>query len=656
MCGICGKVASRGDLAPSDAGIVARMIEALSHRGPDGSGQRTYAAASLGHVRLSIIDLATGGQPMVSEDGNLCVVFNGEIYDFQELRVRLENLGHRFSTQSDTEVILHAYEQYGEECVKHFRGMFAFALWDETNHTLLLARDRLGKKPLVYAHTPDGLVFASELRPLFCDPGVASELDHTALLQYLHAGFMAAPATIYQQVRKLPPAHYAVYHSGTLRLERYWSLSFAQTGPTDAGEALEALTELLQESVRLRMIADVPLGAFLSGGTDSTLVVALMSALSSSPVKTFCIGFSDRSIDERPYAREAARALGTEHEDFEMAQVSPELVQRVAWHYGEPYSDASALPTFVLSELTRRHVTVALNGDGGDEAFGGYARYYHIRGLPLGWTSRGNCWRAWLNRLPAPVRPAALQLLALPLRVAGTVSPRAERKAQSLLELTKPLADRYWGEFNVLAEADWARLLSPAAGERLSQEWQPPTVAAALDDPAADPLAAIQQADLLGYLPDKLLAKVDIASMASGLECRAPLLDHKVVEFAASLPPGLKTHPQHSKYLLKELVARYVPREVIYRPKQGFEPPVGQWLRTCLKDLVDEYLRSGNTSASGFFRREGIEALLLQLESSPRATTALWRLLMFEVWYSQRPGCSVRAPRPQVILQEEEAP
>lgn len=640
MCGICGKIANRGELTPSDAGLVARMIEALRHRGPDGSGQRTYGAASLGHVRLSIIDLATGGQPMLSEDEHICVVFNGEIYNFRELRLRLEQLGHQFASQSDTEVIIHAYEQYGEGCLQHFRGMFAFALWDERARKLFLARDRLGKKPLVYAQTADGLVFASELRALFADAGVSSGLDHTALLQYLHAGFIAAPATIYESVRKLPPAHYAVYENGALRVERYWTPSFLQTGPTDPREALEALAELLQEAVRLRMIADVPLGAFLSGGTDSTLVAALMSAVSDRPVRTFCIGFPDPEIDERPYAAQAARALGTEHEDFEMTQVTPELVQRAAWHYGEPYSDVSALPTFVLSQLTRRHVTVALNGDGGDEAFGGYARYYHIRGLPLGWCSPGNYWRAWVSRLPEELRPAVLSALAMPLQAAGRVSRMAARKARSLLTLTRPLSERYWAEFDVLGELTIPPLFGAEVAGYLDGQWEPPAVADALRDADADPLAAIQWADLNGYLPDKLLAKVDIASMASGLECRAPLLDHKVVEFAASLPAGLKTHRLHSKYLLREMVASYLPRDVVYRPKQGFDPPLARWLQTCLKDMVSQYLLAKDTSESGYFRREAVEALLAHLahNAGANASTALWRLLMFEAWYRHRPS------------------
>ncbi|NSW56893.1 MAG: asparagine synthase (glutamine-hydrolyzing) [Armatimonadetes bacterium] len=631
MCGICGKVARGGALAQGDTAIVAAMVSALRHRGPDGNGQADFAAASLGHARLSIIDLFTGAQPMSNEENTVCVVFNGEIYNYQELRKRLEGLGHFFRTKSDTEVIIHAYEQYGEDCVREFRGMFAFALWDEMEQQLLLARDRLGKKPLFYAQTPDGLVFASGLRALLCDPKVSDEMDPDALFQYLRCGLISAPLSIYKSIRKLPPAHTAVYRDGELRLNEYWRLEFTHDGPHDVGEALEALAELLEQSVRLRLMADVPLGAFLSGGVDSTVVVGAMTRLVSTPVRTFCIGFPEPELDERRYAEGAAEVLGTDHETFEMGDVSPDLVETVAWHYGEPYCDASALPTFALSELTSRHVTVALNGDGGDELFGGYGRYYYMRGLPMPWDETKKLRRAILQTIPEHLHPRAFRALA------GVLAIVAPSRVSRLQRLVAPLSERYWDHLDPCGDEGLQTLVVPDIFASVRGSRFPQAISDALTGTTIDTLAPLLHADIVGPLADVLLVKVDVASMAHGLECRCPLLDQEIVEFAASLPPHLKTHPKQSKLLLKELAARYVPREFFERRKQGFTPPIGRWLRTSLSDLVDGYLRTGHLSQSGMFQREGVESLVDAGPESRNACDALWRLLMFEAWYAQRP-------------------
>lgn len=631
MCGICGKVARDKALGRGDTTIVTAMISALRHRGPDGDGQTDFTAASLGHVRLSIIDLSTGAQPMSNEENTVCVVFNGEIYNYQELRKRLEGLGHRFQTKSDTEVIIHAYEQYGEGCVRQFRGMFAFALWDESEQQLLLARDRLGKKPLFYAQTSDGLVFASGLRALLCDPNVSDEMDPDALFQYLRCGFISAPLSIYRSIRKLPPAHTAIYKNGELRLSEFWRLEFNHDGPQDAGEALEALAERLEESVRLRLMADVPLGAFLSGGVDSTVVVGAMSRLMSSPARTFCIGFPEPELDERQYANRAAEILGTDHETFEMGEVSPDLVSTIAWHYGEPYCDASALPTFALCELTSRHVTVALNGDGGDELFGGYGRYYYMRGWPMPWDKTKRLRRSLMKAVPEHLHPQAFRALAA---VLGAVSPRRASRSH---RLGAPLSERYWDHLDPLGDEGLQALVVPEVCASMRGSLFPKVVNDALVATALDTLAPLLHADIVGPLADVLLVKVDVASMAHGLECRCPLLDQEIVEFAASLPPHLKAHPNQSKRLLKELAARYVPRELFERRKQGFTPPIARWLQTSLSGLVDGYLRSGHLSLSGIFRREAIERLIADSAVSSNATDALWRLLMFEAWHAQRP-------------------
>lgn len=631
MCGICGKVARSGALARGDTSVVAAMVGALRHRGPDGKGQADFTAASLGHVRLSIIDLSTGAQPMSNEENTVCVVFNGEIYNYQALRKRLEDLGHYFQTKSDTEVIIHAYEQYGEDCVREFRGMFAFALWDETEQQLLLARDRLGKKPLFYAQTPNGLVFASGLRALLCDPKVSDEMDPGALFQYLRCGLISAPLSIYKGIRKLPPAHTAIYRSGELRLNEYWRVEFNHDGPHDAGEALEALAELLEESVRLRLMADVPLGAFLSGGVDSTVVVGAMTRLVSTPVRTFCIGFPEPDLDERRYAARAAEILGTDHETFEMGEVTPDLVETAAWHYGEPFCDASALPTFALCELTSRHVTVALNGDGGDELFGGYGRYYYMRGWPMPWDDAKRLRRTLMQAVPEHLHPQAFRALAA---VLGAVAPSRASRPQ---RLAAPLSERYWDHLDPCGDEGMQALVVPDVFASMHGSRFPEAVTDALIGTTADTLAPLLHADMVGPLADVLLVKVDVASMAHGLECRSPLLDQEIVEFAASLPPHLKAHPRQSKLLLKELAARYVPHEIFERRKQGFTPPIGRWLQTSLCGLVDGYLRASQTSLSGTFRRQGVERLIADSAACPDASNALWRILMFEVWNAQRP-------------------
>lgn len=636
MCGVCGKTVDTGQLASDDISVVRQMMEALAHRGPDGSGQESFPSASLGHVRLAIIDLAGGAQPMCNAGRTVCVSYNGEIYNFLELREQLEKLGHRFRTQSDTEVIIHAYEQYGDQCVRRFRGMFAFALWDEEKHKLLLARDRLGQKPLVYAKTSRGLVFASESGALLRDPEVSSEMDPDGLSQYLRWGFITAPASIYRQVRKLPPAHIAVHQRGQLRIERYWQLEFTHDGPKKVGPALEALEEVVEEAVRLRMVADVPIGAFLSGGVDSSLVVGMMARNTDRPVRTFCIGFRDEDLDERQYASEAAEVLGTEHQVLEMPEVSPELVQRIARQYSEPFSDSSALPTFILSELTRRRVTVALNGDGGDELFGGYGRYYHIRGLPMPWDSSRGARRAIMRMLPEAVYPHVFGAASGLLRLVGRVLPSASDAAGGAVRLARPLEYRYWEHREIFGNGGIESVLTPDGSASVSAPSYPSAVIDALRSTTVDSLAAIQHADIVGTLAHLLIPKVEIASMAFGLECRSPLLDHKVVEFAASLPPRLRAHPEASKYLLKELAVRYVPRRVFERRKQGFTAPVPRWLDRSLEGLVSDYLLNGETSRSGLFRSEAVRHLLSDRNGAPDWHKPVWRLLLFELWYDQR--------------------
>jgi asparagine synthase (glutamine-hydrolysing) len=629
VCGICGAVWTDPGRALEDEQLIA-MRERLMHRGPDDAGSYRDAHAALGFRRLSIVDLAGGHQPLSNEDGTVWVVFNGEIYNFPALRHRLEARGHVLRSAGDTEVLVHLYEDEGPGLFEHLRGMFALAIWDAPRRRLVLGRDRLGQKPLLYRYEPGRLTFASELKALLALPPsiVPRRVDPRALDQYLTFGYIPHPATILEGVHKLPPAHYAVWHDGRMELGRYWEPDWEAEHDRPVEEDVERLRALLAEAVREQMVADVPLGAFLSGGIDSTIIAGLMKQAGAGPVRTFAIGFDDPAFDERSYAETAARHLGTEHHSFVVAPRAWEVLPALAEQFDEPFADSSALPTWFVARETRRHVTVALTGDAGDELFGGYDRY---RALALA---------GWFDRLPDRSR----QLLGGPLARALPVSVRAKtplRKVRRLLEGVKdPPATRYLRWMVLFDESDRVALYGDS--------WLDHLAAAGTADPAEvlrraldvapgrDPVTRAMIADLLTYLPGDLLPKIDMASMAHSLECRGPFLDHRVVELALALPLNrkLRLRGGRSKVLLKRAFADLLPPTLRNRPKMGFGVPLDRWFRGPLRAEVQEVLLDPAALGRGLFRPEAVRSLIDDhLNERHDRAYKIWALLLLELWF-----------------------
>jgi asparagine synthase (glutamine-hydrolysing) len=619
MCGIAGKVNFDGQ--PVSRELLQRMTDAVRHRGPDADGHYFDAGVGLGHRRLSIIDLQTGDQPISNEDGTVWTVFNGEIYNFAEVRAELEAAGHVFRTRSDTEVIVHGYEQWGEACVERFRGMFAFAVWDGVRRRLLLGRDRLGVKPLYYAELAGrGLVFGSEIKSLLVDPAVPRDWRPDALDSYLTLLYVPAPATIYKAVRKLPAGHVLVAENGSVRTRRYWDLEFSGEGdPSREEEYLAELDRLLRESVRLRLISDVPIGAFLSGGIDSSLVVAYMMDTSDAPVVTTSVGFDVDAYDELSHAETVARHLGC---DFHPQVADPkidELLPTLAWHFDEPFADSSAVPTYYVSRAARALVTVALSGDGGDELWAGYEshRIQQAENAARGALGPAASLVGTLaHALPTSVRAArALRRLAL------TPDESAARK-------------RLGAMFDVDAKR---RLYTPDLRSSIGDaDPLQPLRDAYLACASRDPLDRSLYLDVKTYLVDDILTKVDRMSMAVSLETREPLLDHRLLEFAATVPVSLKLRGGRSKYLLRRLLERKVPRSIVERAKRGFEAPIGEWLRGPLAGMTTELLTDGRLASRGLF--EPAEVSRLWTEHRTQAADhrhRLWQLVMLELWFRQ---------------------
>jgi asparagine synthase (glutamine-hydrolysing) len=616
MCGICGLYAPGG----IDREVLQRMNDTLVHRGPDDQGFYTDPSVGLGSRRLSIIDLAGGHMPIANEDGSVWVVQNGEIYNFAALRRDLEARGHRFTTRTDTEVLVHLYEEHGTGLFERLHGMFAVALWDRTRGRLLLGRDRVGKKPLYYSWDGTRLAFGSELKALRPVPWLRPSLDWQALNHYFSYLYIPDPMSVYREVRKLPAAHWLAIEAGKLRLERYWDLPFEHVHPeTDEGHYVLRLRELLTEAVRDRLVSDVPLGAFLSGGVDSATVVGLMSQLSSAPVQTFSIGFDEESFDELRYARLAARAFGTDHHEEILKPQAAELLEDLVQHLDEPFGDSSALPTFMVSRMARRHVTVALSGDGGDEAFAGYQSHrVHQRD------------QGFHERVPGPVR----QLLGAGLGAGARASGhrRLRRVAGAVRRANRPLEQRFnniydKGQRRRLFSAEVRREIGAASEERLFAD-----LLSAQRFP--DFLSRVLYADTKAYLTNDILVKVDRMSMAHSLEVRAPLVDHRVLEFAAGIPSSLKLRDGVSKYIFKKMAATFVPRDIVYREKHGFGVPIAAWFRGELRDLLHDHLLGRSDGGERFFDGAFVERMLREHQSgrwdwSPH----LWALLVFRMWY-----------------------
>ena len=578
-----------------------------------------------GHRRLAIIDITEGGhQPMATPDGQVMVTFNGEIYNFQPLRRHLEERGHRFRSQSDTEVLLAAYCEYGVGCLAHLRGMFAFGVWDARKQLLFLARDRLGKKPLFYRLDADGIAFASETKAFLAEPSFSPRPDLEGISHYLSLQYVPSPWSAFEGVRKLPPAHYLVVCEGRIRVERYWRLNYRDKPHRTEEEACDELIARLEEAVRLRLISDVPLGAFLSGGIDSSVTVALMARLGSGPVKTFSIGFEEKEYDELPHGRLVASRFGTDHHEFLVRPDAASIFERLAWQYGEPFADESAIPTYYLSELTRRHVTVALNGDAGDENFAGYGRY-----VPAPWVARA-------ERLPGTVRRAIGTLGSL-LPSDGISHSWLARGRRRLAALAEPAERRYArGVMHFEPALKWA-LCTP---EFLDSSRDADSMGWLLDrylvSDAPDFLDRTLDVDVGTYLPDCLLVKVDIATMAHALEGRSPFLDHEVMEFAASLPSSFKLRDGTTKYLLKRAARGLLPAEILDRPKQGFGVPLDRWFRNELHEMAHDVLLSARFAQRGYFRMPLVQRMLDEHGRGVHQWhDQLFNLLMLELWQRQ---------------------
>lgn len=623
MCGIAGVVFSNSAHLPEADGLRA-MSAAIAHRGPDGEGIRTEPGVGLIHRRLSIIDLAGGTQPMGNEDGSVQVVFNGEIYNYPALRAELEAGGHRFRTRSDTEVLVHLYEDRGERLVEQLRGMFAFAIWDRRRRRLLLARDRVGIKPLYIYRDAEKLLFASEPKAILAYPGFKPELDHAALEDYLAYGVVPGPRSIFQGITKLPPGHTLVAEPGRLGAapRRYWRLKFEPDETLTAEDWQDAVRAKFDEAVRVHMIADVPVGAFLSGGLDSSMVVATASRQTGSPLQTFSIGFEEDGYSELPHARRVAELFHTDHTDRILSPDSGRILDGLTQYYDEPFADASAIPTFLVARTAARSVKVVLSGDGGDEAFGGYSRYAHdlresaVRHVLPAWFRRrvvGPVARSW------PMTPWLPRPLRLKWALTHLAMEAGAAHANSISQCRPPLRRR------LMAPDVVARLVGhdPGLSVRLGH----------LGGPAGDHLAGMLAADVSTVLPDDFLVKVDRATMAAGLEARPPLLDHELLELAARIPSRFKVRGGETKWLLKQVCLKTLPRDLVYRKKQGFDVPVGAWLRGPLKNRFVDTVLSPNGAIGSLVDRGEIARLFARHQRGTGGLgQILWSLLILADW------------------------
>ncbi len=622
MCGIAG-LADAHELADEDRAAIGAMVETLRHRGPDDSGSQSFTHCVLGHARLSIIDLAGGHQPMGNEDGTVWISYNGEVYNFPELRRELEAKGHRFATNTDTEVIVHLYEETGANCVERLRGMFAFAIWDEPRRRLLLARDRVGIKPLYYCFDGHRLIFGSEIKAILAAPNVPRDLCPEALLDYLTLLYVPAPKSMFRDVRKLPAGHTLVFEDGQVRISEYWDLRFGEPAAASEAELGERLWQHHREAVGMRLVADVPLGAFLSGGVDSSAVVAAMAEQSDRPVITNSIGFHEQRFNELPYADDVAQRFGTDHHRYVVQPDAVDVVERLAWHYDEPFADHSAVPTYYVSKMARQNVTVALSGDGGDENMAGYRRYRdlsrerRIRALvpcplrrwvfgPLGQAYPSPDWLPWFLRFRSK------------LALLGTMNDaQAHYRSMAFEQGQGPPR---------LLSGDVRRELSGYDPYDLFQYYHQRAT-------ARDPLSRCLYVDIKTYLADDILCKVDRASMAVGLEVRVPILDHVFMEFMATIPPQLKLRGRQGKYLFKQVARSRVGNDVVDRPKMGFSMPLAEWFRGPLRDMFEDTVLAPSASARDWLDVDQVRRVWRRHLGRGRwLESQLWALLMLELW------------------------
>ena len=616
MCGIAGVVS----VNRPNPRLVRHMCDLLVHRGPDGSGFYHDDQAALGMRRLAIIDVAGSEQPVYNESRTVVAVFNGEIYNYGELREKLQQRGHHLATNGDSECLVHLYEDYGDDLVHHLRGMFAFAIWDAAERHLLLARDRVGKKPLYWRDDGGSLSFASELKALVADPGVSRRVDPVALQHYLTYHYVPPPWSIYEGIQKLPPGHVLSWQDGVTKVSRYWRLDCTPRPSASLPEAEEQLRSLLLDATKVRMVSERPLGAFLSGGIDSSAVVAAMARQASGPVKTFAIGFEDGQFDERVHARRLAEYYGTEHHEFVVTPAALDVLPTLAQHFGEPFADASAIPTFYVARMSSQHVTVVLTGDGGDESFGGYRRYALVE-------------RTRLVPVPVFARPGLRRLGEALITRSETGSPA--RSAGRVMEMLSETAPQRYARFmsnmtpqqkcDLYSDSLLERLASVDSHELLDQAFA--------DSHARSDVGRIMDVDVNTYLPGDLLTKVDITTMACSLEARAPFLDHHLMEWAAGLPTRLKVQSGKTKVLLKGAVAPWLPSELITRGKQGFGVPLASWLRSDLRELSRDLLTDTTARSRGLFRPDAVSGLLNEHDEGHDHSTRIWALIQFELWH-----------------------
>jgi asparagine synthase (glutamine-hydrolysing) len=620
MCGITGIVNS-DQTRPVQEAVLRSMCGALHHRGPDDNGVHIDGAAGIGMQRLSIIDVAGGHQPIFNEDRSCVIVQNGEIYNHLDVRKELERRGHRYQTRSDTETILHAYEEYGTKCVTHLRGMFAIAIWDARRRRLFLARDRMGKKPLYYSVLGSGpsatLVFGSELKAVLAHPDVARRLDEQALVDYVAWGYVPDPRSIYAGINKLPPAHTLVFENGNVTVEKYWDVSFASPVERENEAAyVDRALEILDEAVRIRLMSEVPLGAFLSGGTDSSIVVGLMARNSSTQVKTFSIGFKEKEYNELAYARAVAHHFKTEHHEEIVSPDAEHDIPALVRQFDEPFADSSMIPTYYVSRSARQHVTVALSGDGGDELFAGYMRYVDPANV-----------RA-VEKIPAPIRNALFAPVAHML-------PEGARGIDRLRDMLGTADEQYVRRMTRGFTNIHALVFSDEVAGRV--ETDPSHVAEpflnALEA-GADTLSRRQYLDMHTYLPGDILAKVDRTSMLVSLECRAPLLDHVLAEYAATIPFEMRMRGMTTKYILKKVAERLMPAEMVHRPKMGFGIPVTHWLRGEWQAKSNDLILGARTRERGIFRAAFLQRVMDEHRTGKRDNSSIiWSLMMLEMWF-----------------------
>jgi len=625
MCGICGRL-NFSQAQPVSEADIRRMCAVIRHRGPDDEGIYVNRNVGIGMRRLSIIDLAAGQQPIPNEDGTVWIVFNGEIYNYREIRHELEQKGHRFKTNSDTETILHAYEEYGEACPEKLNGMFGFAIWDGGLNRLFMARDRIGIKPLYYYVSQDCLIFGSELKSILQMSDVPRRVNPPALNNFLTFEYIPAPLSIFQDIYKLEPGHSLLWDNGKINIRNYWSLRFGSAGKSEE-ELCEELVSILQNSVKIRLMSEVPLGAFLSGGIDSSTIVGLMSREMNQPVKTFSIGFEDSTYNELKYARVIAKKFHTEHHEFMIKPDAVDLTEKLVKNFvDEPFGDTSLFPTYLVSKMARDYVTVVLSGDGGDELFGGYDTYIANR--------IGKIYHSMPRLLRKYVIEQGLAQIPPTQKKKGLIN-RAKRFVEGA-NLPPDLQHTRWmiylseQERNLLYSPDLqAQLKTHDAYDFIRRYFQAA--------PSQDELAQQQYVDIKTWLVDDILVKVDRMSMATSLEARVPFLDHRVVEFSATVPSRLKlaglSHPK-TKYILKKAMHNILPNEIIYRGKEGFSIPIKNWLKTDLKPMMMEVLAPEKIRAEGFFNVDYIEQLKTEhLNNTENHSHRLWALMMFGIWY-----------------------